>query len=150
MLDWTRASLILGGIAMVGAAVLHVAIIFGGPAWYAFFGAPPDVVTSAREDTWYAPAVTAVIAAILGIWSAYAFSGAGLLARLPFLRIILALIAGVMLLRGLIIVPFLVMAPDLLTLFDYWSSGICFAIGMLYLTGLPWHYAPPPADNQRP
>jgi len=32
-------SLILGGVLSILVALLHIAIIIGGPAWYLFFGA---------------------------------------------------------------------------------------------------------------
>jgi hypothetical protein len=59
------------------------------------------------------PRVYAVlIALLLFVWAAYAFSGAGLLRRLPLLRTGLVTISAVYLLRGLAPVPMLFMKPS--------------------------------------
>jgi hypothetical protein len=79
--------------------------------------------------------ITLAIASILGIWSAYAFSGAGLLPRLPLIRTALVAISAIYLLRGLAPIPLALLRPDLLDPFAWWSSlivllyGTCYAIG---------------------
>jgi hypothetical protein len=81
--------------------------------------------------------VTLVIGAVLGTWSLYALSGAGLVRPLPLIRGTLCLITAVYLLRGLLGVP--VMAayvPGRSEAFWWWSSGICLAIGVVHLIGL--------------
>lgn len=113
-----RNYLILAGIATSAGAVLHVAIMFGGPDWYAFFGAPQGLVDMARAGNIRAAISCLVIAAFLAVLAAYAFSGAGLMRRLPFLRFALFSIAGVLVLRGALFVPLILWRPATL-------SGIC-------------------------
>jgi hypothetical protein len=80
--------------------------------------------------------ITAAIAAVLAIWAAYAFSGAGLIARLPLLRIALVAIASVYLLRGLVLfVPSALRRPDLSAAFLVWSSLIALALGLIHAIG---------------
>jgi hypothetical protein len=80
--DWLLAA----GIMDVGAALLHLACIFGGPSWYRFFGAGEHIVRLAERGSARPALITVVIAAVLCGLAAYAFSGAGLLPRLPLLR----------------------------------------------------------------
>jgi hypothetical protein len=86
--------------------------------------------------------VTSCIAAILATWAIYAFSGAGMIRRLPMLRLVLALIAAIYLARGLLGVPavFLVDDPYLAELkrrivFMVVSSLVCIALGLCYAAG---------------
>ncbi len=59
---------------------------------------------AARGD-WTPALITLAITAVLLMWAAYAFSGAGTLPRLPLLRTGLVTITAIYLLRGLILVP---------------------------------------------
>jgi hypothetical protein len=123
-----------GAIAVLGALV-HVAAILGGPAWYAWFDAPPFVVESARRGTWLAPVSAAAIAALMALCAAYAFSAAGAIRRLPLLRLMLGGMAAVCLLRALVVWPLLATHPELRNLFTVVASlvwglaGAGFAVG---------------------
>src|SRR3712207_9506617 len=87
---------LLRGALLTGAAsLLHVAIIVGGPDWYRFFGAGERMARLAARGSSYPAILTAGIAAALAVWALYALSGAGVVRRLPFLRLALALIAAV-------------------------------------------------------
>ncbi|MBQ5947221.1 hypothetical protein [Massilia sp. ST3] len=130
---WIRLA---AAISVFGVAI-HLATIAGGPAWYAFFGAPPQIVASARAGTWLAPTSTVGIAALMGVCAAYACSALGLLRRLPLLRPVLAGIAALCLLRALVVVPLAINHPALRTTFDISASvvwglaGIGFAAAFL-------------------
>ncbi|HEY0129784.1 MAG TPA: hypothetical protein VGB57_00145 [Allosphingosinicella sp.] len=127
--------LVAGGILSALAAILHLAIIAGGPDWYRFFGAGETMARMAERGllrpTFYAIA----IASILAIWSAYAFSGAGLLPRLPLIRTALVAISAAYLLRGLAPIPLALLRPDLLGPFALWSSLIVLVYGICYAAG---------------
>ena len=128
--------LLIGGALSAIAAVLHIGIILGGASWYRFFGAGEPMATAAQAGRWYPAIVTSCIALVLAAWSAYAFSGAGLLARLPFLKLALVLITIVYLLRGLAIVPLISIAKVSPTPFLVWSSLICLVYGLVHMIGL--------------
>jgi len=104
-------------IALVGV-VIHVAAIVGGAPWYAYFGAPPAIVESARNGTWLAPVSCAVIAALMALCAAYALSALGRIWRLPLLRLMLGAMAGVCLLRALILLPLAIVHPELRNAFE--------------------------------
>ena len=128
-------ALIVGGVLSAVASVLHLAVIVGGPAWYRFFGAGEGMARAAERGSWVPTVVTIGIASVLAVWSAYAFSGAGLIPRLPLLRTALVLITAVYLLRGLVLVPAFVLNPDGVTPFVLWSSLIVLAYGVAYAIG---------------
>ena len=120
----------------VVAAVMHIACIFGGPDWYRFFGAGEPIAQAAERGSWVPALMTLAIASILAIWAAYAFSGAGLLPRLPLMRTALVVISGIYLARGLIILyPPLFNRSDLSWTFMLWSSLIVLTMGLVYAIG---------------
>ena len=144
MSQFAKSYLFLVGVAALAGAVLHIAIIFGGPDWYAFFGAPRGLVEMARAGNIRAPISCMVIAAFLTLLAAYAFSGAGVMRRLPFLRLGLASIAVVLLLRGILFVPLVVWRPGALSricdcqrvdTFIIVTSALCLAMGVGYALG---------------
>jgi hypothetical protein len=144
MSQFAKNYLLLAGIATSAGAVLHIAILFGGPDWYAFFGAPQGLVDMARAGNIRAPMSCLVIAAFLALLATYAFSGAGLIRRLPFLRLVLASIAGVLILRGVLFVPLILWRPGSLSgicdcrsvdAFIIVTSALCLALGAGYALG---------------
>ena len=128
--------LAVGGLLSAAAALLHVACIVGGPAWYRFLGAGEGMALAAARGSLRPTLVTLGIAAVLGIWAAYAFSGAGMIVRLPLLRTALVAISAVYLLRGLVVLwPSLLRRPDLSANFLRWSSIIVLVIGTIHALG---------------
>ena len=128
---------LLAGAAMSAiAALLHLGCIVFGPSWYRFFGAGEGMAQLAAAGSPVPARITAGIAAVLTLWSAYALSGAGVIPRLPLLRIALCAIAGIYLLRGAAGFVFAAVAPgERSVAFWVWSSLICLGIGALYFVG---------------
>lgn len=134
--------LLVGGGLTGLAALLHVATIAGGPEWYRFFGAGERMAQFAARGSSYPTVVTAGIALVLGVWTLYAFSGAGVIRPLPFLRFALVVIAAIYLTRGILGVPAVLFVdhPYALELrgkmmFMIFSSGICIFLGICYAAG---------------
>jgi hypothetical protein len=127
--------LIAGGVLSAVASVMHLAVIAGGPAWYRFFGAGERMARLAEQGSWVPTLVTIGIAGVLAVWAAYAFSGAGLIPRLPLIRTALVLITAVYLLRGLVLVPAFALNPGGVTPFVLWSSLIVLVYGLAYAVG---------------
>lgn len=90
----------------------------------------------AAQGLWYPSTVTAAIAAVLVGWGLYAWSGAGVIRRLPLARVVLSGVTAVYLLRGVAFVPLQAYFPGNSVGFWYTSSAICFGIGTLHLLGL--------------
>ena len=134
MEDTRNAFLIAGALLSALAAALHVGCIVFGAPWYRFFGAGERMAQMAIAGNWYPTVVTAAIAFVLAMWSQYALSGAGVIRALPLLRLALCGITAIYLLRGLVIVPLVVLGKS--TPFWWWSSMICLLIGSVHLAGL--------------
>ena len=141
---WLRWGALLTG----AASLLHLAIIFGGPDWYRFFGAGERMARLSARGSHYPTAVTAGIAFVLGLWALYGLSGAGVIRRLPLLRLALVLIAGVYFARGALGIPAVLFAggpyADELKgrmTFMVVSSLISLLLGFCYALGAArvWH-----------
>ena len=132
--------LIAGSLSAI-AAFLHLACIYFGAPWYRFFGAGEQMALMAEQGSWQPTIITLVIFSVLSLWSAYAFSAAGIILRLPFIRLVLSLITLVYLVRGL--AGFTLMntpmgrSPD----FWLWSSLICLTFGIVHAIGLKKRWA---------
>ncbi len=126
--------LVVGGSLSLAASALHIGCVFGGPDWYRFFGAGEAMVQAAERGEAYPTLVTLGIAAMLGLWAAYAFAGAGLIRRVPLMRTALVAITAIYLVRGAVIVAVLAF-PTLRTPFNIWSSLIVLAYGIVYAIG---------------
>ncbi|HVF39950.1 MAG TPA: hypothetical protein VM939_08615 [Gemmatimonadaceae bacterium] len=134
--------LVTAGVLTGIASLLHVAIIFGGPDWYRFFGAGERMARLAGSGSMYPTVITSAIAVILGIWMLYALSGARVICPLPLLRLALTIIAAIYLIRGIFGVPFALFVDDPYAnqlrakmTFMVLSSGICIFLGFCYVVG---------------
>jgi hypothetical protein len=83
--------------------------------------------------------MTLGIAAALAVWMLYALSGAGVIRRLPLLRVALVLIAAVYLGRGILGIPLVLLGDDPYAdqlqakmTFMIVTSAICIGLGLCY------------------
>lgn len=132
--------LIIAGSLSILAALLHIGCIFGGPDWYLFFGAGQKMAQLAAQGDPYPTIATLVIAFILAGWGLYAFSGAGVIFKLPLLKTCLVLITAIYFVRGFagLVAPFLTSDPVVhQNSITFWvlSSMICCVYGTFYLLG---------------
>ncbi len=127
--------LIWGGSMSLLAAFLHIAIIVGGPSWYRFFGAGERFAQLAEQGSPIAGSITALIALVLMLWSLYAFAGAGLVRRPPWLRSVLVIITAIYLVRGMMLLPLALFMPQVVDIFLILSSLICIVVGILHFSG---------------
>ena len=135
-----KTQLIVAGILSFIASILHISVIICGPAWYRYFGAGEGMAQLAESGSLQPAVVTSGIACVLAVWGFYALSGAGLVRKLPLLRLALCLITFVYLLRGVagLILPFVSTHPAVTkNSFTFWmvSSIICCLYGLFYLLG---------------
>lgn len=137
-----NTALIIGGILSSIASLIHLGSWSGDPDWYRFFGAGEEMAQMAARGELYPALVSTGIAIGLAIWAAYAFAGAGLIRRLPFMRLCLAGISAIYLARGIfgIFAVLLVDNPYMLELrekvvFVIVSSVIVLIYGLVYAVG---------------
>jgi hypothetical protein len=128
--------LAVGALLSAVAALLHLGIIAGGPAWYRFFGAGERYARAAEQGLRFPTVVTLGIAAVLFAWSMYALAGAGVIGALPFLKAALVAITAVYLVRAVAFAPLVLAKGGAITPFVVWSSLICFSFGVVHLVGL--------------
>ncbi|TYK66664.1 hypothetical protein [Colwellia echini] len=128
--------LIIGGTLSAIVAILHVGCIYFGASWYRFFGAGEEMAVLAERGSIQPTIITSGIVLVLSIWSLYAFSAAGVIVRLPLIRLALTLITAIYLTRG-VLGLFLVNYPmGRSPEFWVWSSLICLSFGVIHLIGL--------------
>jgi hypothetical protein len=131
----SRPWIVLAAAIAAAGALIHVAAIPAGPSWYAWFGAPPAVVASARAGTWFAPAGALAIAALMATCAWYACAALDMVRRPPLLRTGLAVMAAICLLRAAALPALAVTHPELRNTFDIvaaivWGlAGAGFALG---------------------
>src|SRR4249920_265065 len=97
--------LAIGGLLSAGVALLHAAVPFVGADAYRYLGAGERMAVRAERGDPGPAIITAGLTVVFAVWSAYAFSGAGLLRPLPWLRAGLIAIGSVYTLRGLVLFP---------------------------------------------
>jgi hypothetical protein len=113
------------------------AIIALSPAAAAYFGAPASLLED-RQQMLLVGGGAALIPLIFGF---YALSGAGIVRRLPMLRIVLIGISVLFLLRGLLFIPMLLAMLGILegeipfqaaaSSLVFLAAGLTFAIGTI-------------------
>jgi hypothetical protein len=136
MLATGAQALIIGGALTTAAAVAHLACILIGAPAYRFMGAGEKLARAVEAGKQRPRLITLAIAAVLFIWAAYAFSGAGLIGPLPFLKIALVAICSVFLARAFAFPLLKPSFPENSLRFWLVSSGICLVIGLLHAYGI--------------
>jgi hypothetical protein len=130
--------LVIGAACSALAALLHLGCIAFGAPWYRFFGAGQGMLRLVEAGRPLATFITLGITAVLGLWSAYALAGAGVLPALPLQAYALPSLCAVYLGRGAL--GFLLAKrdrdPTRSVAFWRWSSAVCLAIGGVHLAGL--------------
>jgi len=128
--------LIAAGALNAGAALLHLACIIGGPTWYRFLGAGERMARLAERGSLRPTLITIGIATMLGLWSAFAFSGAGVLPHLPLLRPALIAICVIYALRAAALPAMLSRMPDRSRAFLVLSSAIVLGFAIVHGIGI--------------
>jgi len=125
--------LLLGALISACAAIWHLLCIIGGPSWFEFARAPKELVESAKQGTWLAPVGAIFIAVLMFTCSLYALSATRIIKKLPLIKTALVVISSLCLVRGLIVVPYLMKFG-----FDMWefiAAIVWFFVGLCYLIG---------------
>ena len=124
--------LLAAGAGSLAAAAAHVACIFGGADWYRFLGAGNRMAAAVERGAMLPNVITA---GILLVWALIAFSAAGLMVRLPLLRVALVLISAVLLLRAAAVFVPSLWLPEHTSTFRAVSSALVFALGACFAIG---------------
>ncbi len=133
--------LIAAGMLSAIAALLHLGCIYFGAPWYRFFGAGEQMALLSEQGSIQPTLITSAISLVLTLWSLYAFSAAGVIVKLPFLRLAVLLITAIYLVRGIVGFFFISNPIGRSPEFWVWSSVICLSIGIIHLLGLKQQWA---------
>jgi len=136
MLTAGTFALIVGAALSASAALAHLACILVGERAYRFMGAGERMARAAQAGRLQPTLVTLVISSVLFGWSAYALSGASVIAHLPLTRFALVAICAVYLIRAVTFPLLKPSFPENSRTFWLVSSGICLAIGLVHLYGI--------------
>lgn len=128
--------LVVAGCLSGVAALIHLGCIVFGASWYRFFGAGEQMAVMAEQGMIKPTIITLFIVVVLSLWSLYAFSAAGMIGRLPFMRLALIVITAIYLIRGLAGFYFVSSPLGRSPEFWVWSSVICLSIGLVHVIGL--------------
>lgn len=135
MPDIAVKALVLAGLLVSIAALAHLACIALGAPAYRFMGAGERMARAVEAGSLKPALITLAIACVLFVWAGYAFSGAGLVPRLPLTEWAVPLISAVFLARAVAFPLLKPRFPGNSSTFWWVSSGICLAIGLLYAAG---------------
>lgn len=116
------------------AALIHVAVIFGGAAWYRFFGAGEQMARMSEAGHFYPTFITGLIVVALILFGLYALQAGQYFSLLPWTRIIFWLITTVFIIRA--VVPFALASfvEFYRTPFMMWSSAIVGVYAAVHIT----------------
>jgi hypothetical protein len=133
-MNLAKTCLLFGGLASLLITGLHLALALR-PQWYRSFGAE-ELAQLHEQGSPFTVLVTFGLTLMFAAWGAYALSGAGVLGRLPLLRIMLIVISAIYILRSLMLPSELVKAITSSQSFRFvlFSAGSLVA-GLLYLVG---------------
>lgn len=128
-----------GSIALTTAATIaavpafaHMSCIYLGSACYKTQMAPPEIVQSALEDGLTAPLATLFIVSLFFLCALYAVSGTASIKRLPLLKLGLAAISCLYLIRGLGTRPLSLLFPKMISSFSLFAGVVWFLCGFLF------------------
>jgi len=132
----SKKLLMFAGILCFILSVFQVSIGFS-PSLSLYFGAPEFLV----KNTNALIITSIIIGAILALFGLYAISGAGKIVKLPWLKQILLVIGIIFLLRGLLLLPELLVVFNIIESsipvakrFIYFSVGALF-VGFIFIKG---------------
>lgn len=135
MKNYKRILLFVGVITIV-TALLHAAMGFL-PTVSLYFGAPEALV----QNNYVLIIACILIAIIIAIFGLYAISGAGYIRPLPWVKLVLAAISSLFILRGILFIPELMIVLGFLDVsfpvaprYVVFSFGI-FLVGLVYSVG---------------
>ena len=135
MMGTGRTFLLLAGIGSVAASLAHLACIIGGPDWFRTMGAGERMARMVERGAVMPLVITVIIAGVLAVWGAYAFAAAGVIGRLPLMRVALVAIAAVLIARGMMMFAPNLWRPDLSLEFKIWSSVATLVLGAFFAIG---------------
>lgn len=140
-----KQSLVIAAAACsMAVALLHIYVIVQGAWAYRFFGAGEELATMAEQGSLLPDLLTFAIAVVFFIFAVYYLAAAGWLPRPPLFGVGMVGIAALYTLRGAVVIPAMLIGMKI-SPFDWWSSMLSLAIGLLHCSGAWMVLRSPPA-----
>jgi hypothetical protein len=127
--------LVVVALIAVATAIAHMSCIFLGPECFSAQMAPPQVIESAKNGTWLAPVGTIFISAIFLVVGLYALSGAGIIRKLPLLKLGIYTISTLCIIRGVLPLQLWIRHPEKVNSIVFYTGVIWLVTGLLFLFG---------------
>ena len=127
--------LVMAALIAIATAVAHLSCIYFGPECYSVQMAPPFVVKWAQEGSYLAPLAAVVVSSVFIVMGLYALSGAGLIRRLPLLKLGLYTISAVCIIRGLLGMQLWLRHQKQIDVSIFYAGVVWFIAGLLFLFG---------------
>jgi hypothetical protein len=127
--------LVLAAFIAMGTAVAHLSCIFLGPECYAAQMAPPQIIESAKNGTYFAPIGTVFASALFVVLGLYALSGAGIIRKLPLLKYAVYAVATLCIIRGILPLQLWLRHPDTVNDIVFYTGIVWLVTGLLFLFG---------------
>lgn len=130
-----KFGLMLGALIVIFTAIAHMSCIYLGPACFEAQMAPPEIVQSAIDGTWFAPVGTLLVSSVFLLCAAYALSAASLIRTLPFLKLGMYVISIGFIFRGLATLPLSIVFPEVVSTFSIIAGLVWLLTGLLFFFG---------------
>ena len=127
--------LLLAALIAFATAVAHLSCIYFGPVCYSAQMAPPFVVKWAQAGSYLAPLAAVVVSSFFIVIGLYALSGAGLIRRLPLLKLGLYTITTVCIIRGLLGMQVWLRHQEKMDVSIFYAGIVWFVAGLLFFFG---------------
>ena len=127
--------LVLAALISVGTAVAHLSCIFLGSECFSAQMAPQQVIESAKNGTWLAPVGTIFVSSIFLIVGLYAISAAGIIRKLPLLKLGIYTIASLCIIRGVLPLQLWMRHPEKVNSVVFYIGIVWLVTGLLFLFG---------------
>jgi len=120
----------LAGLANILIAIAHIICLLWADRMFELGGVAPQMQQLAEINSVLPYMVTIAVAVVFFVFGLYAFSAAGFIRPLPFLKLIVILITAIYILRG---IGGLIMDND--SFLSVLYSVVALVIGILFLIG---------------
>ena len=131
--------LVSAGVIASASALWHLLCILGGPSWFEFARAPQQIIDSAQQGTLLAPIGTITVSSLMFACTVFAFSGAGLIRKVPLLKPALITISFICTSRALIAIPIMI-TPDGYDIWEIVASSVWLYVGVCFIVGTTEQY----------
>lgn len=134
-LNYGVAFLVIAAFITIFTAFAHLSCIYFGPECFSSQMAPSVIVESAKEGTLLAPLGAVFVSIIFIILGCYALSAAGVVRKLPLLKLGIYSIAFLCIIRGVLPLQLWLRQPDKVSELVLYVGLVWLLTGLLYFFG---------------